>query len=110
MMMRVMRSMLRSMLRRRGVKRVMIGMAVLAVVLGAFVAIAVWRIVWMPGRSYAGTLPAMSDAQIGLRGRLRERVRVLAEEIGERSPDTPMKYRAAQDYIAAGFREAGYEP
>jgi hypothetical protein len=48
--------------------------------------LAIWLLtVRMPGASLAGPLPALTTAQRGLASRLREHVRVLAGDIGERN-------------------------
>ncbi len=64
----------------------------------------------MPGRSYRGPLPELTDAQAILRDALKWDVAVLAGEIGERN--VLFHYdnlRAAAKFIEGSLREAGYE-
>lgn len=68
-----------------------------------------YRYVKMPGRSYSGALPALAGDEPQLRNRLELHVRVLSEQIGERSINTPHGLRAAENYIAAEFARLGYE-
>ncbi|PMR68588.1 aminopeptidase [Halomonas heilongjiangensis] len=64
----------------------------------------------MPGGSYRGTPPPLDDEGQALRERLREHVRVLADEIGERHYWRPEALHAAADAIDRAFREAGHQP
>ncbi|MDI5985507.1 M20/M25/M40 family metallo-hydrolase [Halomonas sp. M4R5S39] len=69
-----------------------------------------WMMFQMPGVSYQGTPPPLDDEGQALRERLREHVRVLADEIGERHYWRPERLHAAADAIDRAFREAGHEP
>ena len=65
-------------------------------------------IVLMPGKSYRGPLPPLSDAQASLREELRADVERLAGDIGERNLAHPESYRQAAAFIEASFEGAGY--
>lgn len=68
-----------------------------------------YRHVSMPGRSYSGALPLITEPQQSLRLRLERHVRVLSEEIGERSISKPNGLRSAQHYIAGQLAGMGYD-
>jgi Zn-dependent M28 family amino/carboxypeptidase len=61
----------------------------------------------MPGRSYSGSLPALSPEEFALGARLERHVRALAEDIGERNL---VKYDALKDsarFIEQQLRDIG---
>jgi len=64
----------------------------------------------MPGKSYAGQLPDLTDNEVAIRDRLRKHVQVLAEDIGERHMDTPDALQAAADYVVQQWEALGYTP
>lgn len=64
----------------------------------------------MPGASYAGQLPALTEEQAGLGDRLRGHVEKLAGEFGGRGEYNPGHYAGAREYLVDQLREAGYEP
>jgi acetylornithine deacetylase/succinyl-diaminopimelate desuccinylase-like protein len=68
-----------------------------------------WMMIRMPGRSFSGPLPPLTDLQTVLRAELRGHVEKLAGEIGERNVFLAKKLAAAADYIAATFTAAGCE-
>ena len=63
----------------------------------------------MPGKSFRGPLPPLTDAQAELAGRLRRDVSMLTEMIGERNVLRPRQYLLAADFIERTLSEAGYE-
>ncbi len=63
----------------------------------------------MPGPAFAGMLPPLAPAQDELRGALARHVRVLAEEIGERSAHTYDAVNRAAEYVEREFRALGYD-
>ena len=63
----------------------------------------------MPGKSFAGTPPALSAEEQALRGELISHVQMLGEEIGERNVQRYDKLVAAADYIERTFAEAGLQ-
>jgi hypothetical protein len=81
-------------------------------VLGGLLAVfSVWgyfSMIRMPGRSYSGPLPALTEEEAGLRDRLRRQVEKLAGEIGERTVFLPEKLAAAADWIESELGTMGY--
>ncbi len=75
----------------------------LALALGWFVMIR------MPGKSFRGTPPPLSPAEIVLRGELIAGVQKLAGEIGERNLSRYPQLQAAADYIEAELLQAGWK-
>jgi Zn-dependent M28 family amino/carboxypeptidase len=63
----------------------------------------------MPGKSYAGELPALTAQEAESRDRLATDVNVLGREIGERNVFHPRELEAAARYIEAQFALLGYE-
>lgn len=93
------------------VVRLLLALVLLVAVLagGAHVFIR-YRIVDMPGRSYAG-IPEKPDAAIlEMSGRLKKDVVHLADVIGGRSIYNPASLNEARDWIAGRFRELDLEP
>lgn len=64
----------------------------------------------MPGVSFDGNAPALSERDVALRDRLRDHVYLLANDIGERNETNAGSLVRARDYIAGQLREAGYDP
>ena len=62
----------------------------------------------MPGRSFHGPLPEMTEDETELRGRLEFHVRTLAGDIGERNVLTPNALARAEEYIRRVFDGSGY--
>lgn len=62
----------------------------------------------MPGDSFRGELPVISDAQRSTSDQLRSDVQALAGRIGERNVFHPDAYAAAEDFLAASLARAGY--
>lgn len=63
----------------------------------------------MPGKSYTGQLPVLTDTEISLRDELRSDVEKLAGQIGERNVWNYKKLTAAADFIEDSLAQAGYE-
>jgi hypothetical protein len=63
----------------------------------------------MPGKSYTGPLPPLTDEETILRDRLLRHVKVLANEIGERHVGKPDALQAAAAYVETQWKELGYE-
>jgi len=61
----------------------------------------------MPGKSYTGQLPPLTDTQIALRDQLRQDVEKLAAQIGERNIWNYQNLSAAADFIESSLTEAG---
>ncbi len=64
----------------------------------------------MPGRSHAGSLPPLTEEESAMRDRMREDLRRLAGEIGERHIGRLPALRAAEALIEDAFAQAGYAP
>ena len=63
----------------------------------------------MPGRSFHGPLPELTENETELRGRLESHVRALAGDIGERNVLTPNALARAEEYIRRAFDGSGYQ-
>lgn len=63
----------------------------------------------MPGRSFAGPLPPLTDAERELSGRLKAHVGMLGGTIGERNVWKYDALEAAAGYIEAQLKRFGYE-
>ena len=63
----------------------------------------------MPGDSYTGPLPPLTEAQAALRDRLQAHVEMLAGEIGPRNVGYAASLAAAQAYLETTLAEMGYE-
>jgi len=63
----------------------------------------------MPGASYRGPLPPLSDAQRALADELRAHVEVLAGQIGERNVFNPQALERAAEYIEEQLAAVGYD-
>jgi len=64
----------------------------------------------MPGKSYRGPLPTLTDDQRALSQELARDLHVLAGEIGERNVHRPAKYTAGVEFIERSFTDAGLHP
>jgi hypothetical protein len=65
--------------------------------------------VGMPGKSYSGALPALTDAVQQLASRLKAHVEMLAGRFGERNVDKPDALEQAAAYIETLLEKLGYE-
>lgn len=90
---------------RRAVKRV----AVLFVLLCAFLVWVYFTMIRMPGETYRGPLLPLTGTQVALRDALRRDVEMLAGEIGPRGVVRPIQLAASADFIERSLQEAGYE-
>jgi Zn-dependent M28 family amino/carboxypeptidase len=90
----------------RIVRRVIV-LLFLTLIVAAFVA---WRVILsMPGQSYQGELPALSEPQRNLSDELRGDVETLAIEIGERHVGKYPQLMSAYNFISEEFTKAGYK-
>jgi len=69
-----------------------------------------WRIVAMPLKSYDGELPPLSLQQGDAAIELSKHVRVLSEDIGERSMPRPGSLQRTVDYLRTTLSQSGYAP
>jgi len=63
----------------------------------------------MPGRSYAGAFQPLRADEMTLRDHLRQHVRILAGDIGERQLWRPAALERAAQYIEATWQAQGYQ-
>ena len=63
----------------------------------------------MPGESFHGPLPPLTDEEKALAAELRRDVEELAGKIGERNLARYDKYLAAADYVERRFSQSGYK-
>ena len=64
----------------------------------------------IPGKSYLGLVPPVTEEQKLIRGQLRKDVTTLAGEIGDRNANTEYKNLCkAADFIEESFVDAGYK-
>ena len=92
-------------LRLKGLKRlsaVVLGVLLLLSTLGAC------AMIHMPGKTFQGALPALTDDEKQTVERLKKHVEKLAGEIGDRNLARPKALKLAEDYIAAEFAACGY--
>lgn len=64
----------------------------------------------MPGQSYTGELPSLTEPETHARNRLETHVAVLCNEIGPRNYRHCRALNQAADYIESVFEESGYAP
>jgi hypothetical protein len=87
-----------------------IRLAVLAAAFGTLCLCAYSAMTKMPGKSYTGPLPPLTDEQRALRDELMRDVDMLASQIGERNVWTYARLTAAADFIESSLTKAGYKP
>jgi len=63
----------------------------------------------MPGKSYSGTIPPLTEQEILLRDALGRDVEKLSGDIGERNFIQYQKLGKAADFLEASFQTAGYK-
>lgn len=78
-------------------------------VLPAFLVMALFYIIGMPGDSYSGPLPPLDKEETEIREWLEKHVGTLAGSIGERNLWRYEGLQAAARYIEETFRRAGYK-
>ncbi len=61
------------------------------------------------GHSHTGALPSLTSDEAGIAGRMKDHVRVLAGEIGERNVLAPRGLNASARYIEGQFEKHGYD-
>jgi Iap family predicted aminopeptidase len=88
----------------------MLRLIILALGIAGPMIIAGWVMIRMPGKSFRGPLPPLSENQLALRDELAGDVRELAAQIGERNVERYAKLTAAADFIDRSFSAAGLRP
>ncbi len=84
-------------------------LAILAGVIAIALVVVYFTMIRMPGRSFSGPLPPLTDAQRALAVELRAHVEALAGEIGPRCVLLPAKLRQARTYLRDSLASFGYE-
>ncbi|MGB5718205.1 MAG: M28 family peptidase [Gammaproteobacteria bacterium] len=69
----------------------------------------IWFVTAMPGSSWTGPLPPLTDREQVIHDHLKRHVAALAGRIGERNVWRPEAMAAAAAYIRKTFEDAGYE-
>jgi len=87
-----------------------IRLAVAAAVLAALYLWAYATMIKMPGQSYSGPLPPLTDEQLALRAELRRHIDALATDIGEKNIWNYHNLAAAADYIESALTDANCSP
>jgi hypothetical protein len=64
----------------------------------------------MPGKSFSGPLPELTDSERALAQTLRRDLQTLAGEIGDRNVFKPDKLQEAERFITKRLESAGYRP
>jgi hypothetical protein len=90
-------------------KGAVIRLAVLAVIVVMFCTWVEFAMIKMPGESYAGQLPPLTNDQKRLQDELVGSVKKLAGEIGERNIWHYKELAAAADFIEMSLTKAGYK-
>jgi hypothetical protein len=93
----------------------LIGRSALRIMIGVLISLVVlffigWIVmIHMPGTSYSGPLPELTQQQKSLGGALRRDVEKLSVEIGSRNVFEYEKLKAAEAFIESSLIEAGYK-
>jgi hypothetical protein len=91
-------------------RRSFVRLAILGLVVAALAVVAYFVMIKMPGTSYAGPLPALTETQRHLADELSQYVHHLAgEPIGERNLDRPDKLDEAVQWLSQTLADMGYE-
>lgn len=88
--------------------RLSLAIGAMALLVGAGAPYAV--MIRMPGRSFHGSLPALTPIEVARRDRMGAGIEHLAGAIGERNVDHPDALVRAADWIKSEFAEAGFAP
>jgi Zn-dependent M28 family amino/carboxypeptidase len=63
----------------------------------------------MPGKSYSGPLPQLTDEQLALRDELRRHIHALTANIGDKNIFNHHNLTAAADYIESALSDSGFQ-
>ncbi len=88
-----------------------IRLAVLAIIVGTLILVgwAHFAMIRMPGESFRGQLPPLTQKELALRDALQRDVEKLAGEIGQRNYVYYNKLQAAADFLKTSLAQAGYQ-
>lgn len=84
--------------------------AVIWLLLVLLLALSVYYMIGMPGKSFAGRLPDLTEKQKGIKERLGDHIRTLASDIGERNIENYTNLELSANYIEEVFASYGYSP
>ena len=73
------------------------------------IAVSLFYMTYMPGKSYSGALPSLTENENLLNKRLKGHVVILADKIGERNVTYPGKLAASAEYVTKALKEMGYD-
>lgn len=90
---------------RKALKR----LAILFIALSLALVVAGFIMIRMPGRSFSGPLPALTESQQQIASETKRHVETLASEIGYRSTFHARHLAAAASYIKSELRSLGYD-
>lgn len=79
------------------------------IILGILISWGWFTMIQMPGESYRGELPPLTQKEVALRDSLQRDVQKLGSEIGERNFLHYKSLMAAADFLEASFAQAGYK-
>lgn len=91
-------------------RRVILRLLRLPAALLALLLVAYFVMISMPGKSYRGALPAMTEDEKALEAELRTDVTYLAGTIGVRNVSRHSNLQAAAEYLREGLKRAGFDP
>jgi hypothetical protein len=84
-------------------------LTVLLIILGILISGGWLTMIQMPGESYRGELPPLTQKELALRDALQRDIEKLGSEIGERNFLHYKELMAAADFLEASFAQAGYK-
>ena len=84
-------------------------LTVLLIILGILISGGWLTMIQMPGESYRGELPPLTQKEVALRDVLQRDIEKLGSEIGERNFLHYKELMAAADFLDASFAQAGYK-
>ena len=82
---------------------------VLIIILGILTLLGWLTMIQMPGESYRGELPPLTQKEVALRNALQRDIEKLGNEIGERNFLHYKELMAAADFLDASFAQTGYK-
>jgi acetylornithine deacetylase/succinyl-diaminopimelate desuccinylase-like protein len=90
-----------------GARREWLWVALQLVIFGSLFLAASFYVTSMPGNSYKGSLPPLTEVEVERREKLKNHVSALAERIGERNLHHYDALKASVDFIENELRSAG---
>lgn len=90
-------------------KAALIRLLILAIIFGIFMGWVWFTNIWMPGKSYKGSLPPLTQAESTLQTALQQDVKKLSVEIGEHHYLQDKKLVAAANFLEESLTASGYK-